>query len=243
MSYPMHWLTTAFDGLVGFIPALIAGLFILLVGYVLARLAAGITRSVLGRVGYDRGLEKLGLVDRADSKTGSRWTGSAVFWLVMLVAAMQAARAWDLQLVAVALAAVLAYVPHILGAAVIFGAALYLGNWVRVRMDRRVRSPEDVLDRRGISASAVRAGILAIGGFMALRELQIAHEIVTIAFTVTIAAIAVAAALAFGLGSRDVARQVTQDWYERRNARGNGVTVTSERVGSNPPVNPPAPHL
>ena len=75
--------------------------------------------------------------------------------------------------------------------------------------------------QRPLVASSVRAGVLALGAFMALRELQIAPEIVTIAFTLTLAAIALAAALAFGLGSRNVAGQVTQRWYERQ-AGGNG---------------------
>ena len=61
-----------------------------------------------------------------------------------------------------------------------------------------------------------------MGAFMALRELQIAPEIVTIAFTLTLAAIALAAALAFGLGSRNVAGQVTQQWYDRQASTGNG---------------------
>ncbi len=56
---------------------------------------------------------------------------------------------------------------------------------------------------------------------MALRELQIAPEIVTIAFSLTVAAIALAAALAFGLGSRNVAGQVTQQWYDSQ-AGSNG---------------------
>jgi Conserved TM helix len=240
MNSPIHWLTTAFDGLVGFVPSLIAGLCIMLIGYVLARIFGGVTRSLLARVGYDRGLQKLGLVDEASAHTASKWTGSAVFWLVMLIATMQAARAWNLEMVAVALAGVLAYVPHVIGAAVIFAAALYFGNWVRARMERRAVGSEGASARQGISASAVRAGILAVGGFMALRELQIAPEIVTIAFTATIAAIALAAALAFGLGSRDVAGKVTQDWYEHRPFR-NGfakvevVEESAERAASKSP--------
>jgi hypothetical protein len=223
---PIHWLTTAFDGLVGFFPSLIAGLCIMLVGYVFARIFQSVTRSLLGRVGYDRGLQKLGLVDRAEDRAGSRWTGRAVFWLVMLLASIQAARAWRLDTVGTALASILAYVPHIIGAAVIFAAALYFGNWVRARIDR-AKPAEGATE---FTASAVRAGILAVGGFMALRELQIAHEIVTIAFTVTISAIGIAGALAFGLGSRDVAGKVTQEWYEHRPLRGNGSGKRAESV-------------
>jgi hypothetical protein len=73
----------------------------------------------------------------------------------------------------------------------------------------------------------VRAGILAVGAFMALRELQIAPEIVTVAFTVTVAAIGLAAALAFGLGGRGVAGQVAQRWYDRR-PHANGARMVNE---------------
>lgn len=54
---------------------------------------------------------------------------------------------------------------------------------------------------------------------MALQELRIATAIVTIAFTVALSAMAVAAALAFGLGNRELAGRVTRDWYERRGVR------------------------
>jgi hypothetical protein len=51
---------------------------------------------------------------------------------------------------------------------------------------------------------------------MALRELQIAPEIVNAAFMLSLASVAVASALAFGLGGRQVAGQLAQSWYERR---------------------------
>ena len=147
--------------------------------------------------------------------------GLAVYVLVMLAAVMQAARAWNLQMVASGVAALIAYIPHLIGAAVIFAAALYFGDWVRGRM---ARGEGARLGQRPLVASAVRAAVLALGAFMALRELQIAPEIVTIAFTITLAAIALAAALAFGLGSRNVAGQMTQQWVDRQASAGNGVT-------------------
>ena len=219
MNSTMHWFTTAFDGAVGFIPSLIAGLFILAVGYVIAKVLQSATRAVLSRVSYDRFLGKIGVVDSADSRAGTNWTSGAVFWLVMLAAAMQAARAWNLQMVADGVAQILGYVPHVIGAAVIFAAALYFGDWVRGRI---ARGENARLGQRPLVASAVRAAVLALGAFMALRELQIAPEIVTIAFTVSICRIALAAALAFGLGSRNVAGQVTQQWYNRQASAGNG---------------------
>jgi hypothetical protein len=51
--------------------------------------------------------------------------------------------------------------------------------------------------------------------FMALQELGIATEIVTTAFAILFGAIALAIALAFGLGSRELAGEITREWYER----------------------------
>jgi hypothetical protein len=220
MSSAMHWFTTAFDGVVGFLPKLLAGLVILLVGYVVAVALERIARAILGRVGYDRLISKLGLIDgdKTVSHDGSRWTGRAVFAVVMLAAITQAARTWDLAMVADGVGRILAYVPHLVGATVIFGASLYFGNWAYERIGQREieASARTGASGRSLMPSLVRAAILALGGFMALRELQIAPEIVTIAFTLTLAAIALGAALAFGLGSREVAARVTQQWYERR---------------------------
>ena len=219
MNSTTYWLSTAFHGAVAFIPSLFAGLVILAIGYIVARVLASATRAVLGRVGYDRFLMRIGVIDAVDAHAGSKWTGTAVYVLVMLAALMQASRAWNLEMVANGVAQLIGYIPHVIGAAVIFAAALYFGDWVRTRM---ARSEGASLGQRPLVASAVRAAVLAMGAFMALRELQIAPEIVTIAFTVTLAAIALAAALAFGLGSRNVAGQVTQRWYERQAANGHG---------------------
>ena len=64
-------------------------------------------------------------------------------------------------------------------------------------------------------ARLVRGAILTVAGFMALQQLGIATAIVTTAFTVALSAMAVAGALAFGLGNRELAGRVTRDWYER----------------------------
>jgi hypothetical protein len=51
--------------------------------------------------------------------------------------------------------------------------------------------------------------------FMALQELGIATDIVTTAFAILFGAIALAMALSFGLGNRELAGEVTREWYEQ----------------------------
>lgn len=223
----MNWIPKAFDGVVGFLPNLLGGLITLLIGYIVAVAIRRIARPLLHRAGFDRLMYRLGMADPYDAEAGSRTAASVLFVVAMVATLMQVARVWNLTFVAAGLAGVLAYLPHVLGAVVIFGAALYFGNWVRDRiLQGRPSAPLAVsgsTDRgeHRIVASAVRGGIIALGAFMALRELQIGSEIVTIGFSLVLGAIALAAALAFGLGSRDVASRVTREWYDQR-AKGNG---------------------
>jgi hypothetical protein len=155
----------------------------------------------------------MGLVKTASTAQGSQWAASIAFWTIILISAMQAARTLGMPLVAAGLATVIAYVPHVLGALAILGAALLVGNWVRDRIAGDTGEPSA---QRNLVAGSVRAGILALGTFMALTELRIAKDIVTTAFTFTLGSIALAAALAFGLGSRSVAERMAEQWYARR---------------------------
>jgi hypothetical protein len=208
----MHWLSIGFDRIVGFLPDLIAGLIILAVGYLIARVAARLIVPLAHRTGFDRLLSRHGLAERSSQHdAGSRALGTAAFWIIILATLVQTARSWRLYYVAGGLARILAYVPHLIAAVVIFGVALLVGDWTR----DRIRAGSTTGTHVELSSGAVRAAILAFGAFMALRELLIAPAIVTIAFTLAFGAIALATALSFGLGSRRVAERVAEDWYER----------------------------
>jgi len=227
---------TAIDRIIGFLPGLLAAVVILLIGYVLARLLGAVTGRLLMRMGFDRRLKQLGLgSERRGPGAASHATGSAVFWVVMLAAAIQAARALGLEMIAAGLASVMAFLPHVLAALLIMAGAVVLGNWVRDRI-LAPNGGERPTAQTPLVAGAVRAGILAFGAFMALRELQIAESIVTIAFALTLGAIALAAALAFGLGSRKAAEQLTSEWYERNRANGRRSVQPVETVPPTPPA-------
>jgi hypothetical protein len=204
----MYWLTTAFTRIVAFLPNLIAGLVILAVGVLVGWVLARVLRPLLHRAGFDRLLGRHGLLDSTATDAGSRGVGLAAFWIVVLAAAMQAAKAFGLDTISFGLARVLAYLPHVLAAVVIFVGALMFGDWVRARMRSRAHEGAE------LTPSAVRSGILALGVFMALRELHIAPQIVTIAFTLVLGAIAVASAISFGLGARDTAGRLARRWYD-----------------------------
>jgi hypothetical protein len=65
------------------------------------------------------------------------------------------------------------------------------------------------LDRVG------KGGVVVLAVFMALQELGVATEIVTTAFAILFGAVALALSLSFGLGNRDLAGEITRNWYRR----------------------------
>lgn len=238
MEPTINWVSLLFAQFLAFVPSLIAGLVILLLGFLVALVLARATRALASRLGFDRFVARLGLGEPTGTKTPSYVLGSALFFVIMVATVMQTARLWNLTFVAAGLARFIAYLPHLFAAAVVFAVSLFLGNWVGNRLTRRSTIASEPSQQRFLAA-ATRIAILALGSFMALRELQIAPEIVNSAFVLILAAAALAGALAFGLGGRDVARQMTQSWYERRRYRGGmvgtpGIDTTTTPVEPQP---------
>jgi len=151
--------------------------------------------------------------DRYRIRVGTRVVANTVFWIIVIAALMEACRAARLYGFASGLEDILGYVPHLIAGFLIFIGSILVANWVR---DRLVGGDPSTASLVG---GAVKAGILTIGGFMALRELQIAPDIVKIAFTLAFGAIALATALALGLGSRKVAEQMTSEIYDENSSK------------------------
>ena len=85
-----------------------------------------------------------------------------------------------------------------------------------------------------ILATAARIAIIVFAAALALRQMGIAESIVNLAFGLLLGAVAVAAAIAFGIGGREVARDLLERWRgDLREAR--------NRPAPPPPSTPPIP--
>jgi hypothetical protein len=73
-----------------------------------------------------------------------------------------------------------------------------------------------------VLARIAKAAVVTIAIFMAVQQLGVAPEIVTAAFTLILGAFALAAGLAFGLGGRHLAAEITRRWLEEGRARREG---------------------
>ena len=202
----------------GLIPALLGALVIIFAGYLVAKLLERAVDSVLRKIGLNSMLARGGVMEAVERSGAhvnpTRVIANLVFWLVMFAVILVAANALGLQSLASVFGELVSYIPSVIAAIVIILVGIVLGQFVGGLI--------------GASAGAMRGGramarvgsggIILLAVFMALQELGIASEIVSTAFAILFGAVALAMALAFGLGSRELAGEITREWYERYRA-------------------------
>jgi len=206
-----HSLSVMLDTL----PTFGGALVILFVGFLLARLVARATDRGLARLGVNRWLARGGStgarVGRALGRQPSRAFANALFWLLMFVTIVLAADWLGLESLEKVLTELVGYVPSVIAAVAIILFGVLLGEFVDGLVMASARSVHGGV----LLARVGRGGVIVLAVFMALQELGVATEIVTTAVAIIFGALALAFALAFGLGNRELAGEVTREWYER----------------------------
>ncbi len=209
---------SSFLQLADYIPALVGALVVLFAGYLLAKLIERGVDRLLARIGLNRWLERGGVLDAVERagwrRTPSRLVATIVFWFVMFSVILLAANALGLSSLTTVFSELVSYVPSIIAAVVIVLVGIVLGEFV----DGLIKASTGGVHGGATLARVGRAGVIVLAIFMALQELGVAGEIVTTAFAIVFGAIALAFALAFGLGNRELAAEVTREWYERLKA-------------------------
>jgi|SRR5688572_24082265 len=195
----------ATDTFFDFLPRLLGFLLILLIGYIVARVVATVVGKLLEKVGVDRKLRESSASRHVDAvlpgASASAGIARVVFWLIFVFFIVAAIGALGIPAATGFMNQVLAYLPNVIVAILIFVVAALLSGAVAAAV---VRFMGDTPTGKVVS-SVVPALIMVIAFFMILEQLQIAPEIVRIAFTAVMFALALGLALAFGLGGREIA--------------------------------------
>ena len=180
------------DIIFGFIPNILAALVIIIVGCMVAKFAGNIVESLIAASGLDAKLAGQ-LEGKARRFTLSKVVGRTVQVVMVIFFIVESFSVLHLQVVTQIGEAVIGYMPYVLAAVLILIACYITDSIV-----------QKALRKNGHTAAALlsRCAIYAIGAFMVLSELGIAKNIVNTAFIVIVAALAVAFAIAFGVGGR-----------------------------------------
>jgi hypothetical protein len=211
-------LQQSFSLLWEFLPSIVGAGLVLLAGYILAKLVQkGVSRA-LKRLGLNDLLRKAGVQGAVDSAAAhynpARIIAHLAFWIVMFVAMVFAASLLGVESLTPVITELVGYVPSVIAAIVIIILGIVLGDFVGGLIMASTHS----LHGGPTLARAGKAGVVVLAVFMSLQELGVATNIVTTAFAILFGAVALAAALSFGLGNRELAGEITRTWYNRYRA-------------------------
>ena len=204
-------LQNALSTFLSYLPQLVGAIVILIIGYIVAKVLQAVVGRVLQAIGFDSWMEKGGIkqfFDRAQTnQTPVSILGQLVFWFVFIIALTMAADALGIPQVSVILGQLIAYIPSIIAAILILILAALLANFVSGIV--RGATGSNVL------GSVAQYAIIVYAVFAAITELGIAVELTAPTFLIVLGAVALGAAIAFGLGGREVAQDILQKAYDR----------------------------
>jgi small-conductance mechanosensitive channel len=204
-------LSDGLGAILGALPALIGALVILVVGFIIAKVLQGIVTRVLQSMGFEGWMESGGIkqfFDRSQTnQTPLSILGKLIFWLVFFIAITMAVDTLGISAISDVLSQFIAYIPQIIAAILILVLATLLANFVAGIVRGATGS--------NVIGSVAQYGIIVFAAFAALTQLGIAPELIAPTFLILLGAVALASAIAFGLGGQGVAQQIVEDGYEK----------------------------
>ncbi|QDH69125.1 mechanosensitive ion channel [Marilutibacter alkalisoli] len=214
-------LTGMLDMFLAAVPHIIAAAAILIIAWFVGRFVADLVTRLLANLGFDRLPERIGMSHAlapaeapaaGDGKvrlTLSELGGRVALFFIMLFATVEAAHRIGFGGVRDLLETFIEFGANVLLGLVIFVVGYWLANLAATAIQRA--NPDGAVGLSRIARVAILGLVLAMG----LRAMGIADEIVNLAFGLVLGAVAVAIALAFGLGGREAAGKIANDWADK----------------------------
>jgi hypothetical protein len=216
--------TSMLNNILMTIPRVIGAALIIFLAYLVGRWIMTLTEEGLKSIGFDDiigsianaepirvGREKMDLtpgVDTIDFRAfpPSRMIGLAVLLGIVLFAAVEAARLLEFTAMAAMLGEVLGLATRVLFGAVIIALGILLANILAAATAREGKASSEII------SAFVRWGVIALATAVGLRFMGLANDIIVLAFGLILGSVAVAIAIAFGVGGREAARKLLGRW-------------------------------
>ena len=204
--------------LVAVLPAIVAALLLLLVGFILARVARALVEKFLGVIKLDEHTGKIGF-NEVLSRVGcgespSYVMGFLIYWLIVLVFLVSASNVVQLTVVSELLEIFVLFIPKLIASMVILFAGLVLGHLAFQMVSSAAAA--NSIEGAKILGRVSNIVVVVFASIMAIEHLGIDTQILSSSLQIILGTIGLAVALAFGLGGRDVAADVIRDFLKNK---------------------------
>jgi len=212
-------LQAALNQLLAFAPAILGALLILLVGGMIAKVLEQLIIKALKLVTLDKLADQIQLSTLLSRggirRKPSELVGAIIYWIVMLAFVMTALNALNLTVAAELFQQLIGFLPNVVAAVFILIVGVFAAAFLSATV-RTAASNTGVVQAH-LLGQAVQTVVVIFSVVAALQQLRI--QFVGEVFLIVLAGITLAAALAFGLGCKDLAGRWLSDLVEQLKTR------------------------
>ena len=216
--------TAMLDRILTTLPQIFTAALILVAGFVFGRFTGQLVSRLLAGIGFDGIFRWLGMPDLAGGclaqpgspqRSPSDVLGVVTLVGILLFASVAATNVLALPALTEVMQGLLRLFGQILAGLAVFAVGLYLANLAAQLVRSSGGSQAQLLARTS------RVAIVVFTGAMALQQIGVAPSIVNLAFGLLLGSVAVAGAVAFGLGGREVAAEQLREWIRASKEHGS----------------------
>lgn len=202
-------LNNGIAAVVTFVPKLIAGTIILLIGIIIASILKQVVLEIFKALKIESFLKRYGVPEAKEEFSWSNILAEIVRWFVILIFLIPTADVWGLPQVVTILNTFLLYLPSVFVAAIIGLVGLV---FARLAHDVVLASAKGISPETSMTiASITRWAIIVFVVLAILTQLGVAADLIRILFTGFVAMVAIAGGIAFGLGGQEAAKDTLEN--------------------------------
>lgn len=218
-DFDFSFLQNLWYDFVNFLPQLLKGLAFLIIGWLVIKFILYIIKKALGLTNIDALPEKLN-VDEIFGNSSIKIQPTKIIittikWILIFVFVIVASELLGLKMVSEQLSNLIAYLPKLISALIIFAVGIYLANIVKKAVAGMFASLE--LTGGNLVGNIIFYLIAVIVSVTALNQAGINTDLITNNLSIIFASILAAFTISFGLGSRDIIKRLLFGYYSRKN--------------------------
>jgi hypothetical protein len=200
------------DRVMQFLPQLVVMVIIILIGLVIAWVLQVVVRRLLGLVKLGKISETSGvtaMLSKAALPSPVELLSRLVFWVVWLAFILLGVEALGVQALQLQIARLLMFLPQIFVALLILFVGLLAANFFS-------RATLLAAANANYPSPRLLANVVRLLITMAFEQLGLGQHAILIAFAIAFGAVMFGLAIAFGLGGREVARQILEKQFSEK---------------------------
>jgi len=209
LSIPNEVIARFWLKLVNFVPDFLMGLLVLAVGFALANILKKIVLTLINFFRVGAVLEKTRLITKAQVRVWSEILAEILRWTMVILFLTPTLEIWGLSKATGVINQFLFYLPNVI-VAVIMG---FVGSIVANLGSDLVKSSLKTVGSKSADTLAVfaKSAVIFFTILVIMNQLGVAQDLIRILFTGIVAMLAIAGGLAFGLGGKDIAREILKE--------------------------------